>query len=59
MSVGRNEALSRHRVAGVGPKMACMALLDDIGCPDDVRKLTTEQAEDLAEEIRTFLIDKV
>ena len=59
MSVGRNEALSRHRVAGVGPKMACMALLDDIGCPDDVRKITTEQAEDLAEEIRTFLIDKV
>ena len=36
-----------------------MALLDDIGCPDDVRKLTTQQAEDLAEEIRTFLIDKV
>ena len=36
-----------------------MALLDDIGCPDDVRKLTTHQAEDLAEEIRTFLIDKV
>jgi 1-deoxy-D-xylulose-5-phosphate synthase len=36
-----------------------MALLDDIGCPDDVRKLTTKQAEDLAEEIRAFLIDKV
>ncbi|WCC80788.1 1-deoxy-D-xylulose-5-phosphate synthase [Cutibacterium equinum] len=36
-----------------------MALLDDIGCPDDVRKLTIEQAEDLADEIRTFLIKNV
>ena len=46
-------------MTAVGPKMPRMALLDDIGCPDDVRKLTTKQAEDLAEEIRAFLIDKV
>lgn len=36
-----------------------MALLDDIACPDDVRKLTTEQAEQLAEQIRQFLIEHV
>ncbi|MDO4411878.1 1-deoxy-D-xylulose-5-phosphate synthase [Cutibacterium sp.] len=36
-----------------------MALLDDIGCPEDVKKLTTQQVERLADEIRSFLIDKV
>lgn len=39
--------------------MARMALLDDIGCPEDVKKLTTQQVERLADEIRSFLIDKV
>lgn len=59
VSVRRNGTQTGPGTLVAGPKMARMALLDDIGCPDDVRKLTTQQADDLAEEIRTFLIDNV
>ena len=59
MSLRRNGLQGGRGVTAAGHRIGPMALLDDIGCPDDVRKLTTQQAEDLAEEIRTFLIDKV
>ena len=36
-----------------------MALLDGINSPADLKKLSGEQLEELAEEIRTFLIDEV
>lgn len=36
-----------------------MALLDDVSCPDDLRKLTERQTVRLAAEIRRFLIDHV
>ncbi|KRD44972.1 1-deoxy-D-xylulose-5-phosphate synthase [Cellulomonas sp. Root930] len=36
-----------------------MGQLDRISSPDDVRRLTARQADDLAAEIRTFLVDRV
>ena len=36
-----------------------MGQLDRISSPDDVRRLTSRQADDLAAEIRTFLVDQV
>ncbi len=42
-----------------GPKITPMALLDTIHCPDDLRRLTDRQTEELAGEIRQFLIEHV
>ena len=36
-----------------------MGQLDRISSPDDVRRLTSQQADDLAAEIRTFLVEQV
>ncbi|MDR3068980.1 MAG: 1-deoxy-D-xylulose-5-phosphate synthase [Cellulomonas sp.] len=36
-----------------------MGLLEQIECPADVRRLSPEQVTELAEEIRTFLVDQV
>ncbi|WP_456787316.1 1-deoxy-D-xylulose-5-phosphate synthase [Cellulomonas sp. P5_C5] len=36
-----------------------MGQLDRISSPEDVRRLTSRQADDLAAEIRTFLVDQV
>lgn len=36
-----------------------MGQLDHISSPDDVRRLTSRQADDLAAEIRAFLVDQV
>ena len=36
-----------------------MGQLDRISSPDDVRRLTSRQADDLAAEIRTFLVEQV
>ncbi|MHB8063065.1 MAG: 1-deoxy-D-xylulose-5-phosphate synthase N-terminal domain-containing protein, partial [Ruminiclostridium sp.] len=36
-----------------------MGYLDSIESPEDIRKLNNKQLECLAEEIRTFLINKV
>ncbi|MCC2314704.1 1-deoxy-D-xylulose-5-phosphate synthase [Cellulomonas xiejunii] len=36
-----------------------MGLLDGISSPQDVRRLTTQEVSDLADEIRAFLVDQV
>ena len=36
-----------------------MGQLDRISSPQDVRRLTSQQADDLAAEIRTFLVEQV
>src|SRR6478736_5579987 len=46
-------------VAAPGGGGTTMGLLDHISSPDDVRRLTPSQADDLAAEIRAFLVDQV
>ena len=36
-----------------------MSLLDRVHCPDDLRHLSPEESEELAREIRSFLIEHV
>jgi len=44
---------------GPGTKEAQVGLLERISSPQDVRRLTTQQVDALAEEIRAFLVDQV